>query len=240
MIIKFKTPNNLITNMLLPFKNYLNSLRGTPLPNEGGILLVQDTTPKVKTPSKKKAFGVFVTEPRMMNKRYIKSLLKEVAKYPKLQEASKAFWNATSISKAQFGDTIIFGDAPEGFVYDIRVEKDLNFAQAICKDKRVYDLIGEWSNVKKAISKYYTSNYPTKRSTSSPCVNVTVKVNVNTTPIKRQKSWEKVTIFHNFVKVGFDQFDILVDKKEKKYVIIDDDLFRIKRDIFGNKVLRKG
>jgi hypothetical protein len=226
------------------------------LPNNAGILLLSASAEKKPKASKKSSFGVLVTDPTS-SRFIVKELLKEINKYPKLKEQSKYFWAKKSVSKVKSGEVVIFGDAPTSFNYDYRIESDLSHEYS--GKIRIYDLVQEFAEVKNALKNYYKANYPAKHGYEilsnccitntpkpvvrlpKPKVTVSVEVNIAAKPVKKEKKakWQRVQVFHNYVKVGFDQFDILVDNKGKEYVIIDNELFRIKVDSCGSKYLQE-
>jgi hypothetical protein len=66
--------------------------------------------------------------------------------------------------------------------------------------------------------------------------NMTIDITI-TLP-KAQKPKRKVTVFSNFVKVGFDQYNIKIDPfTGYEYVKIDGKRYEIARDIFNRGVL---
>ena len=209
--------------------------------------------------SKKYGFGIVNSE-HGYSQKYLKALVAEIKRYPWLEQQAKGLRYTNSITRAVLGDGIIFGDAPRNFSYDYRVVDHLTDLQV--PGTRIYDLVKDFRKILNALKKYYNANYagvsrhaasccnplglkdifkhPTyKRSSGVGQVKVNLNVNVNRAPIKKKKAnVSKVRIFNNFVKVGFDQFDIfLTGKKHKEFVIIDNQKFWIKADVLGHRRL---
>jgi hypothetical protein len=221
-------------------------------PPAGGIIVIAEDVHKKRqsTTRKKHGFGVVVTELGNSMK-YLKSLQREIRKYPLLLEQSQEWWGGKKVSKAAFNDAIIFGDAPQNFTYDYR----LGTLQDVQESgvTRIYDLVVDFQRIQSALKKYYTANYggdyffpqhhfpccrpPRKKRTSSTSVRMTTTVNINRPVQKRKKSkLDKVSVFNNYVKVGFNQYDIfLTSRKRKEFVIIDGHKFWVKADVLGNR-----
>lgn len=223
-------------------------------PPSGGIIVIAEDVHRQRqsTGRKKHGFGLVVTELGNSMK-YLKSLSREIRKYPLLSEQSQEWWGGKKVSKAAFNDAIIFGDAPSNFTYDYRLGT-LNDVQE-SGVTRIYDLVVDFKRIQSALQKYYTANYggdyfyprhhipcckpARKKRTSSTSVRMTTTVRVNNLVQKRKQSKvNKVTVFNNHVKVGFNQYDIfLTNRKRKEFVMIDGHKFWVKADTLGNRVI---
>lgn len=227
--------------------------RRTPSPPAGGIIVIAEDVHKRRqsTKRKKHGFGLVVTELGNSMK-YLKSLQREIHKYPLLEEQSRQFWGGKPVSRAAFNDAIIFGDARSNFTYDYRLGT-LNDVQE-SGVTRIFDLVVDFKRIQSALKRYYTANYssnyffphmrapygccnPMRKRTSSTSIRMTTTVNVNRPVQKRKQSKvDKVSVFNNYVKVGFNQYDIfLTNRKRKEFVIIDGHKFWIKADVLGNR-----
>lgn len=236
----------------------LNSLEGFINPPQiQGLLVAEEIDcPRMQqTGRKKHGFGIFVSE-RGTSKKYLAALRREINKYSFLEERGKCLLGRT-IKSAQFQDGILFGDAPYDFTYDYRLS-DLDDLQSA--GTKIYDLIVDFPKIKTAIQRYYNANYneiwcPTRNNylNCSPCykpykkknsyvpsmpLKVNIRVNANRPTCRlNNTNFDKVQVFHNYVKVGFDQYDIYLNGKGKEFVIIDGDKYKIRRDSVGNRRL---
>jgi len=89
---------------------------------------------------------------------YIKKLIEEIRKYPKLKELKLRGIATKKLSKIEPEDIVVFGDAVAPYNYDYRVveiEDVLNEASNL----PTLDLIDHWKEIVKAIRNYHKANY---------------------------------------------------------------------------------
>jgi len=203
-------------------------------------MLVEVVRKRVRKPNNKpNTFAIMMTD-RSANSKHIRNLIKELNKTPKLVGQQKTFWGKRTPSSLKYGDFLVFGDAPKSFKYDYRIVSDVDSVQEATG--KFYDLVEDQRAILAAINRYRTKKYG-QAPKNAPCcrqgnVNVKVTVNVNSnTKKKKSKGWIRAQVFTNYVKVGFDQFDILEDICGNEYVIIDRQTFAIGEDMYGNRLL---
>lgn len=191
---------------------------------------------------------------------YVKRLVREISKYPELREQPKILRHK-ALKSIETGDLIVFGDAVGNIDYDYRVETNAkNLDHLDGRKFKVYDLINDFTEVLKRLRKYVEENSgeETRFECSSEGIR-RIKYEERTSPVrieielnvqKKRPSYvspflvvrekdcnEKVTIFDNWVKVGYNQYDIYVDLFGREIVYIKGQKFFIATDRFGRRYL---
>lgn len=187
---------------------------------------------------------------------YIKALEQEIAKYKNLKSADgdKKFYDIES------KNLIVFGDSPK---FDYRIEmNNITLLSLMGKDVKVYDLVEDYSKIVRRLATYAKNNGVKKLSryrnedfsTRMSCICVEEKskvvcpllrnvcptttkvlVNVYSQP---DLSVEKITVHHNWVKIGYRQYDIYVDLFGNETIFLEDGTkMYVKTDRFGRRYL---
>lgn len=204
---------------------------------------------------KKYKFAVLVDE-YGKDKKYLNRLVKLLKKeFPFLKQASCCV-TTKRIHKAKKGDVIIFGLRSS---YDFRVVSgdywnDLRYNRHF----KFAKLRRDWSKVKRFLDIYAEENYPeeyyddgyycyvAKPVTSSykglRVVLSSPKKKAVRVVTKKKKSkgsleLEEVAVHHNFVRVGYDVFDIYENRQGEEYVKIDGNTYWVDRDPYGKDKL---
>ena len=185
---------------------------------------------------------------------YVARLAKEINKLG-LTEQPKVL-RCKSLKNIEEGNLIVFGDTIGSVDYDYRVETDSRKLDHLDGRKfKAYDLKSDFDKVIKRLKKYSSENSEDyllvveDDDNSEVSVNE-ININVNlhnkrplsVTPISfihEAISEEKVHIFDNWVKIGYNQFDIYVDWFGKEFIYVDGNKFWIKEDRHGRKYLTK-
>jgi tRNA splicing endonuclease len=197
---------------------------------------------------------------------YVKRLVRELDKYAELREVPKSF-RKKSIKEIKTGDVIVFGDAFGDVDYDYRVAN--NVEELNCLDGRAYksyDMLNDFGKIISKIKGYAEGNK--RKSTEEYLIveeeiknkkrnNMRVSSAINivlgdkvykkakkryVTPIavlRPEIQERKVTIFDNWVKVGYNQYDIFCNLRGEEFVYIDGAKFTIHTDRYGKKYLEK-
>jgi hypothetical protein len=185
---------------------------------------------------------------------YMRRLVKEIKKYAELTEQPKIL-RKKSLKNIETGDLLVFGDCLGNVGYDYRVETNHRSLDHLDgRSFKVYDIINDFDKVIKRLKKYVAENngeFLLVEDNDEPEVRVTeIQIDVNVhkrspksvIPIailRNDVCEEKVTIFDNWVKVGYNQYDIYVDLFGREIVYIDGSKFYVKEDRFGRKYLSK-
>lgn len=184
---------------------------------------------------------------------YVRRLVKEIQKNSELLEQPKIL-RKKSLKNIETGDLIVFGDNLGNVEYDYRIETDpKNLDHLDGRSFKVYDIINDFDKVIKRLKKYVAENkgeyvFVEEEETYGRIAEINIDVNVHqkapkvTTPIailRNAVCEEKVTIFDNWVKVGYNQYDIYVDLFGREIVYIDGNKFFVQEDRFGRKYLSK-
>lgn len=201
--------------------------------------------------SKEMAFVVFNSDDDYGM--YMRRLGKEISRL-NLNEMPKIL-RKKSLKNIETGNIIVFGDASGNIDYDYRVETDHTKLSHLDGRKfKVYDLIVDFEKVIKRLKKFANENeesYLLVKDEDSE-VNVTeININLNlhkkrplsVTPIaiiRQELTEDKVTIFDNWVKIGYNQYDIYTDLfTGKEWIYVSGNKFFVKEDKFGRKYLTK-
>jgi len=182
---------------------------------------------------------------------YVRRLTKEINRFG-LKEQPKIL-RKRSLKNIYKGDLIVFGDCNGTIDYDYRVETNVdNLDHLDGRQFKAYDLINDFDKILKRLGKYVAANderYIAVDDEDEPRV---TEINVDVTVSKKHpKSYvplaillndvceEKVTIFDNWVKVGYNQYDIYVDFFGNEFVYIGGNKYFVKEDLWGRKYLTK-
>lgn len=206
---------------------------------------------KGKTTSKEKPFVILNTD--LDNGLYIRRLVEQIKNYEVLNEQPKVL-RKRSLKNIKTGDLILFGDMLGSVNYDYRVETDAKSLDHIDGRRfKVYDLITDFTKVIKRLEKYVEENYLSGKVLDifedEEDVKVT-NININVNTLNRRPSYvtpiailkpvvkeEKVTIFDNWVKIGYNQYDIMCNLFGDEFIYVSGNKYFIKSDRFGRKYL---
>lgn len=115
--------------------------------------------PQAEKYAKKEAFVIVLTDrnPRGL---YVKELIEELRKYPKLLMMSKKrFEGAKDWEDAKYGNYVVFGDASPEFGFDYRIEASPTFLKrSNVPGSKIFDLMEPTEKWKKALKKYVKAN----------------------------------------------------------------------------------
>lgn len=197
---------------------------------------------------KKQKFAILVDE-YGRNKPTLNALMDVLEEdYPELKQASRVV-TKKRLSAAKKGDYIIFGFSKK---YDFRVVSEDQWEEySVHRRTPVAKLDEEWEEVLDLLDIYVEANYypeEDRRCCESVVVyndvdydNIFVVRQPKKSSSKRQKIYidkgnnlEKAKVFHTFVKVGWDVFDIWLNGDGEEYVKIDGNVYWIDRDSNGN------
>lgn len=184
---------------------------------------------------------------------YVKRFVKEINRFQQLVEQPKAL-RVCSLKNIKTGDLIVFGDCLGNIDYDYRVELDPRELDHLDgRSVKVYDLISDFQKIIRRLHNYVEANetkkvvYKRKPKQEKEVVDIEINLNLTRRYPKSKVPYailtnhlcteEKVTIFHNWVKVGYNQYDIFVDFNGREYVYIDGHKFQIKEDRWGRRYL---
>lgn len=189
---------------------------------------------------------------------YIKKLEQEIAKYKNLVSADRD----PKFLSIETKDLIVFGDSIN---FDYRI-KDMNYItlnSLIGKDVKVYDLVGDYSKIVRRLATYCKNN-GIRRKAAYRDEDLTVRVNLvvdqprkTVCPLLRGQyvspqvertlvnvyskpdvSVEKITVHTNWVKIGYNQYDIFVDLFGGEFIVLEDgQKMFVKTDRFGRRYL---
>lgn len=189
-------------------------------------------SPTSKSSKKSKRAPFLVVNTDRKNGKYINKLVKEIRKHH-LDEADFGI----DLSYIQPLDIIIFGDAASSEDYDVRVTDDKDEVNELdgrkFKSSKTFDLVEDWDEVIRQLEKYANNNYSYTRPRDLICCTVeerkqqqrrerknkkshtiyAISGNVDIIDTSLEEEWreKKVTIFCNFVKIGYNMYDIYVD-----------------------------
>lgn len=188
---------------------------------------------------------------------YIQRLAREIEKYPELREIPKVL-RTRSLKKIQTGNLIVFGDASGNVDYDYRVVKDARLLDHLDGRRfKAYDIINDFGTIVKKLKEYAYNNEPATEvicyvaETKKPKVKTfDVEINVqahvkhpkyraNIAILRSEVLQQKVTVFDNWVKVGYNQYDIYADMFGNEMIYVDGNKFFVRKDRYGNGYLSK-
>lgn len=189
---------------------------------------------------------------------YVKKLEQEIAKYKGLTSAD----NDPKFTSIETKDLIIFGDSTN-FDYRIEDMKYITLNSFMGKDVKVYDLVGDYPKIVKRLVTYCKNN-GIKRKAAYRDEDVDIKINITVDeprktvcPLlcgkyvspkvertlvnvysKPDVSVEKITVHTNWVKIGYNQYDIVVDLFGTEFIVLEDgQKMFVKTDRFGRRYL---
>jgi hypothetical protein len=182
------------------------------------------------------------------------NLLKE--EYPFLTQANRVC-NTKRVAAARKDEVILFGSSNK---YDFKVISSKVYEDSF-ENYPLFFLSEDWTQVKNRLAKFASANYPEQYFIDDRpycCVPDIVYVDndrdwedifvVTSTssrkkkvaPVRRTKvvsssklQADKISVFHNFVKVGWDVYDIYLNEDDEEYVKIDGNVYWIDRDSRG-------
>lgn len=193
---------------------------------------------------------------------HVKKLINLIKKYPKLRQQSLTV-EPKRMNKLGLGDLVVFGDSPRFSKYDYRIELNpKSFIDSDYGEKyKEYDLVEDWIKIKRRLKKYVIANdlctiskrrkkktipsrgydeiiievIDSSKTKRIPLVSTLNRRNCGLRPIEI----EKVSIHDNFVKIGWDLYEIDVDIFTGEESIELDDGLRmiVEEDCFGNRYL---
>lgn len=190
---------------------------------------------------------------------FTSKLIKEINKYPGLIEIPKVLRKG-SLKTIEVGDLIVFGDTTKTVGYDYRVVKDAHSLDYLDGRKfKTYDMIADFNQIIKKLRNYVADNSvdveveeeyicipATKKAHKVRTYDVVLtpdrfkksnKYHVNLAIIHSDIKEQKVTIFDNWVKVGYDQYDIYANMKGEEFIYVEGHKYFIEKDRFGRKYL---
>lgn len=160
---------------------------------------------------------------------YLQSLTNFLKTYSRVDKSA--------LRKLEYGDTIVF--TPK----EVYVETDIRKASKL---KLVsLSLVNDYNKVEKAVRNFFTNVFVGKSNDMPSCCK---NCPFSTTCYKKDNTIiydgeyisveEKVSIMYNFVKVGYDQYDIITTYSGQQLVTIEDELFEVKKTRGGKKYLQ--
>ena len=176
----------------------------------------------------------FVVEIDDCGSLYTKSLLNIIKKHVEIKKSTA--------KNIEYGDHLVFVKD------DVYVEENNSAVRRLNLPE--YSLVQQYESVEKLVNNFFKNVFISKKKNHNTfdfcalCPFATFCP--ATSKVKDDFIYdgdyvsvdEKVSIFYNFVKVGYDQYDIYLTKSGKERVNIEDETFEIKRDFFGTKYLK--
>lgn len=160
---------------------------------------------------------------------YLKSLIEMMKKNISV--------NNNTVKKVKYGDIIVFADND--------VTREDNYREVVRRGIPILSLVTEYDKVEKAVKNFFKNVYkPVKINPCVGCPMFGLCAELQKAESKSNIIYngeyisvdEKVSIFYNFVKVGYDQYDIY-EVFGSKFVDIEDEVFQVKTDRCGKKFL---
>jgi hypothetical protein len=189
---------------------------------------------------------------------YVRRLAREISKYPELREIPKSL-RRKSFKAIETGNLIVFGDCNGSTDYDFRIEEEArNLDHLDGRRFKAYDIINDFDKVLKKLKAYASDNDNLdeeeghtccgKKKSKSEVETIDININVNTHAkpakythniaiLRNEVLEEKVTVFNNWVKVGYNQYDIYCDLFGNEFIYINGQKFGIEKDRRGKKYL---
>lgn len=176
--------------------------------------------------------------------------------YPFLKQANRMVTKKRALN-AKVGEVIIFGFSKK---YDYRVVTEEEYDElSIHRNTPLVNLVEDWEEVEELLQQYAVANYPNDFDSDDDyycCAKKKVyyiedvcfdDIYVVQQPKKkstttRRKTYTKksnlklddVSVHHTHVKVGWDVFDILLDRNDEEFIKVDGNIYWIDRDSNGN------
>lgn len=184
---------------------------------------------------------------------YVKQLKKELDKYKNLTGIS-------DFHDIETNNLIVFGDNAN---FDYRIEMNYYTLNNLPykRDVKIFDLVDDFDKIVRRLATYCKNNgikrkYATTRSATRPIecplfttveyetyVPIPVAKKVKKTLFSVYKkpdvSVEKITVHANWVKIGWNQYDIYVDLRGEEFIVLEDgEKLFIVTDRFGRRYLK--
>jgi hypothetical protein len=193
------------------------------------------------------------------NKKYLSRLLDLLSdEYPVLKQANR-FASTKRVAAAKKGDVIVFGFSK---AFDFKVITEDQYEEySVHRRTPEFDLSSDWYEIVEAIEEYAVANYPDEFEEENNCtchkycrtsdvlyvdndrdwedlfVAVPSKRKVKQQrPVRKNKKalgLEDVEVKHNYVRVGWDVFDIWFNSDDEEYVTVDNNVYWVDRDSSG-------
>ena len=167
-----------------------------------------------------------------------------------------------SLRNIETGNLIVFGDATGKVDYDYRVVRNAHELDHLDGRRfKAYDIINDFDKIIKKLKAYAYDNIDNdycfsdydiiverERKPKTRNIEINIDCNVkrrtprhvtNLSLLRAEAGDEKVTIFDNWVKVGYNQYDVYVDLFGREIVYIHGAKFFIEEDRLGRKYLTK-
>lgn len=202
--------------------------------------------------TKKAKFAIYVDE-LGRDKLYLKKIVSMLNEEYSFLKEERKLSRSKSISKARAGDIVVFGSS-KYFDYTTvskgEFESDSDFDEI-----EIFSLTKEFTTVKRRLQKYVGKNhyYELDDSIDTGCFFIFEDrdycyddVDILIVPPKKKKVTtrkkkssselvlDKVQVFHDYVQVGWDNFDIMVDLRTgKEFVKVDGRKYNVERDMWG-------
>jgi len=192
---------------------------------------------------------------------YVRKLELELTKYKGLQQAGRS---DSGFHGIKTNDLIVFGDSLK---YDYRIEMNYVTLVPIAgrRKVRVFDLVDDFDRITKRLATYCKNNGIRVRNAYRDDVQVNLNITVVDTEKPRKVSEcpllrrfqketkktlvsvydrpnltaEKITVHANWVKIGWNQYDIYVDTwGGKEFIVLEDgEKLFVKEDRYGRRYL---
>jgi hypothetical protein len=184
---------------------------------------------------------------------YVRKFEQEIAKY----KGVKSETGERTFPDLKTSDLIVFGDSTN---FDYRTE--MNYVTVVSlagkKDVKVYDLVEDFNKIIKRLGTYCKGNGIKRKAVYRDDVEVRFNINIVEEPktvcpricplanrtlvnVYQQKpdvKVEQITVHHNWVKIGWNQYDIMVDLCGNELIILEDGTkMFVKTDRFGRRYL---
>lgn len=197
---------------------------------------------------KKYKFAILIDEPGK-EKLYLKRLITLLREdYPFLKEECR-ITREKQINKAKLGDLVVFGTHSR---FDFTTISKSEFEEEY-DHLDVYGLQQEFSKVKQQLKKYIRSRhnytvdcdltkYAYVYEEEEDCSdNIIVVKTRKQKPVKKVKKstrvktlvLDDVRVFHEYVQVGWDNFDIYLDAHGDEFIVVDGNVYFIERNSMG-------
>ena len=187
---------------------------------------------------------------------YVRKLEQEIAKYKNLKSQTR-----DKLRDIETTNLIVFGDSPN---FDYRIDMNYFTIASLSgkKDLKVYDLVDDFDRIVRRLSTYCSNNGIKKTSyapaTRYSCVCVeepkpapvrcplfrgqytapAVERTLVSVYAKPNVSVEKITVHSNWVKIGYNSYDIYVDLLGNEVIFLEDgEKMYVKTDRFGRRYL---
>lgn len=189
---------------------------------------------------------------------YIKKLEQEIAKYKNLRSSD----GETKFHDIESSNLIVFGD---NLKFDYRIEMNyVTLNSLMGRDVKVYDIVEDYSKIVRRLATYCKNNgvkrlckyrdedfnirlnlvvEEPKKKVICPlaygcCVAPATQKTLVNVYSKPDVKVEKITVHANWVKIGYNQYDIYVDLFGREFITLEDgDKLFVNTDRFGRRFL---